>query len=86
MKKITVKMNKSVYLRVSILDISKTLMYKFPCNYIKPKCQYNAKICYMDTDRLIIHIKIEDFYEGIVDGVEKRYDTYNFETDRPLPT
>ena len=39
----------------------------------------------MDTNRFIIHIKIEDFYEGIVNVVEKRYDTYNYEAGRPLP-
>ena len=85
MKKITVKMNKPVYLGLSVLDISKTLMYEFSYDYIKPKCQDNAKICCMDTNRFIIHIKIEDFYEGIVNVVEKRYDTYNYEAGRPLP-
>ena len=50
MKKIKVKMNKPVYLGLSILDISKTLMYEFWYDYIKPEYQYNAKLCYMDTD------------------------------------
>ena len=50
MKKIKVKMNKPVYLGLSILDISKTLMYEFWYDYIKPKYQYNAKLCYIDTD------------------------------------
>ena len=43
-KKIEVKMNKPVYLSLSILEISKTLMYKFWYNYIKPKYQNNAKL------------------------------------------
>ena len=33
----------------------------------------------------IIHIKTENFYVDIADDVEKRYDTSNFEVDRPLP-
>ena len=37
MKKTKVKMNKPVYLGMSIVDISKTLMYKFRYDYIKPK-------------------------------------------------
>ena len=39
MKKIKMKMNKPVYLGTSILDISKTLMCGFWCDYIKPKYQ-----------------------------------------------
>ena len=37
MKNAKVKMNKSIYLAISILDISKTLMYEFLYDYIKPK-------------------------------------------------
>ena len=44
MKKTKVKMNKPVYLGMSILDISKTLMYKFWYHYIKPKYEVRAKI------------------------------------------
>ena len=68
MKKIKVKMNKPVYLGLSILEINKTLMYKFWYGYIKPKYQDDAKLCYMDTDSFIIHIKTEDFYKDIADN------------------
>ena len=57
MKKANVKMNKLVYLGLSISEISKTLMYEFLYDYIKPKYQNNAKLCYMDTDSFIINIK-----------------------------
>ena len=79
-------MNKSVYLGLSILEISKTLMYEFWYDYIKPKYQYNANLCYMGTDNFIIYIKAEDVYEDIANDVEKRFDTSNHEIDRPLPT
>ena len=86
MKKTKVKMNKPVYLGMSILDISKTLMYEFWYDYIKPKYQDRAKLCYMDTDSFVIHIKTEDFYEDIANDVEKWFDTSNYENDkRPLP-
>ena len=65
-------MNKPVYLGFSILGISKTLMYEFWCDYIKPRCQNNAKLCYMDTDSFIIYVKREDFYEDIANNVEKK--------------
>ena len=64
-KKIKVKINKPVYLGMSILDISKTLMYQFWYDYIKPKYKDKAKLCYMDTDSFVIHIETEDFYEDI---------------------
>ena len=86
MKKTKVELNKPVYLGLSILDISKILMYEFWYYYIKPKYQDNAKLCYMDTDSFIINIKTEDFYEDIVDDVEKRFDTSNNECNRPVPT
>ena len=86
MKKIKVKMNKPVYLGLSILEISKTLTYKFWYDYIKPKYQNNAKLCYMDTGSFIINVKTEDFYEEIANDVEKGFDTSNHEVNRPLPT
>ena len=57
MKKIKVKMNKPVYLYLSMLEISKTLKYEFWYDYIKPQYQDNAKLCYMDTESFIINIK-----------------------------
>ena len=68
-EKTKVKMNKPIYLGMSILDISKTLMYEFWYDYIKPKYQDKAKLCYMDTDSFVIHIKTEDFYEDIANDV-----------------
>ena len=58
MKKKKVKINKPAYLGMSILDISKTLMYEFWYDFIKPKYQDRAKLCYMDTDSFVIHIHI----------------------------
>ena len=78
-------MNKPVYLGLPILEISKTLMYEFWYNHIKSKYQNNARICYVDTDSFIIHIKTEYFYLDVADDVKKRYDTSHYEAGRPLP-
>ena len=86
MKMTKVKMNKPVYLALSILEISKTLMYEFWYDYMKPKYGDNVKLCYMDTDSIIMHIRTEDFYKDIANDVEKRFDTTNYEVSRPLPT
>ena len=56
MKKTKVKINKPVYLGQAILDISKTLMYEFWYDYIKPKHPQKAQLCYMNTGSCIIHI------------------------------
>ena len=65
MKKVEVKMNKPIYLGQAILGISKTLMYEFWYDYIKPKYKDKARLCYMDTDSFVTHIKTEDFYKDI---------------------
>ena len=72
---------------MSILDISKTLMYKVWYDYIKPKYEDRAKLCYTDTDSFIIHIITEDFFEDISNDVEAWYDTSNYDENdkRPLP-
>ena len=56
-KKMKVKMKKPVYQGLSILEISKTLIYEFWYDYIKPKYQDNAKLCYMNTGTFIINVK-----------------------------
>ena len=88
MKKVEVKMNKPIYLGQAILDISKTLMYEFWYDYIKPKYGDKARLCYMDTDSFVMHIKTEDFYKDIAGDVERWFDTSNYDKNdkRPLKT
>ena len=95
MKKAKVKMNKPIYLGLSILEISKILMYEFWYDYMKPKYNDDVKLCYMDTDSFIMNIKPNDFYKDIASDVENRFDTSNYEANtsetsalarRPLPT
>ena len=86
-KKTKVKRNKSIYLGMSILDISKTLVCELWYDYIKPKYQGKAKLCYMDTDSFVIYIQTEDFYKNIANDVKKWFDTSNYSKDdnRLLP-
>ena len=81
MKKIKVKMNKPIYLGLSILEISKTLMYEFWYDYMKPKYNDDVKLCYMDTDSFIMNIKTNYFYKDIASDVENRFDTSNYEVN-----
>ena len=86
MKKTKVKMNKPIYLGLSILKISKTLMYEFWYDYMKPKYGNDVKLCYMDMEGFVMNIKTNDFYRDIANDVESRFDTSNYEVNRPLPT
>ena len=85
MRKSQILMNKPIYLGLSILHLSKTVIYKFWYDYIKLKYGKNPKLCYMDTDSFIVHVKADDIYKDITEDVETRFDTSNFELDRPLP-
>ena len=78
-------MNKPVYLGMSILDISKKLLYKLWYDQIKPKYEDRAKLYYMDTDSFIIHIITEDFFEDIASDIKIWFDTNNYdENDKRL--
>ena len=97
MGKIKVVMNKLVYLGRAILDLSKIIMYEFHYDYMVPKYSDRLKLCYMDTDSLVYHIKTEDFYTDIADDVQTRFNTSGYIPDgycvprttewshRPLP-
>ena len=86
MNKTKVKMNKPIYLGLSTLDNSKILRYEFWYDYMKLKYIDNVKLCSMDTDSFIKNIKTEDFYKDIANNAETRFDTSNYEVNRPLPT
>ena len=85
MRKTQILMNKPVYLGLSILDRNKTAVYILVYDYLKPKYDKNAKICYMYTGSFIVHVTTNDIYNDIAEDVKTRFDTSNFELDRPLP-
>ena len=62
-------------------------MYEFWYDYIKPKYQDRAKLCYTDTDSFVIYVKTKDLYKGIclLDYVKKWFDSSNYEDKRLLP-
>ena len=81
-----VYMNKPIYIGQSILDISKTLMYEFYYNYLKPKYGDKVKLCYMDTDSFIFYVETNDFYKDIIPDLNTWFDTskINNKLDRPI--
>ena len=83
MKKTKVHFSRPVYLGMSILDLSKFLMYDFHYNYIWINYGDIAKLVFTDTDSLAYEIRAKDFYEDINPDIEKRFDTSDYPTSHP---
>ena len=88
MKKTSLTMNKPVYLGMSILDLSKIVMFDFHYKYIKPKYGSKAKLLFTDTDSFLYEIQTEDFYKDISGDVKNRFDTSDYPEGHPsgIPT
>ena len=85
MKKEETHKNKSVHLGLSILELSRILMFEFWYDYLKPVFGEKVKLCYMDIDRFNVYIKTCDINKDVAEVVEIRFYTSNYELDRPLP-
>ena len=71
-------MKKPVYLGLSILDLSKTVMYEFWYHYVKPKYGENTKLCYLDRNSFIVDVKTDAVCKDIAEDVEIRSTTSSF--------
>ena len=78
--------NKPAYLGLSILELSKILMYEFWYDYVKPKYCEKSNLCNMDKDSFIVITGTDDTYKNIAEDVETRFDNSNYELDGPLRT
>ena len=76
---------KPVSLGLSILESSKIAICNFWYDYVKPKYVKKAKLCNMDADSFIVYIKTDYIYVDVAKDVEIRFDTSNYELNRPLP-
>ena len=82
MRKTKVWMNKPVYVGMSILDLSKTLMFSFQYEYVKKKWE-KIEVLYSDTDSLVLNIETDDFFKDISGDVKEWFDTNDFPKDHP---
>ena len=57
------KLDKPIYLGMSILDLSKVHMYSFYYDVLKARCKDNVKLIYTDTDSYVLQTFTEDIYE-----------------------
>ena len=78
-----VLLNKPIYVGMSVLDLSKHLMYDFYYNHLKKTYGENVRLLYTDTDSLIIHVTTEDIYADMMKHADL-YDTSNYSPDHQL--
>ena len=78
-----VLLNKPIYVGMSVLDLSKHLMYDFYYNTLKARYGENVRLLYTDTDSLIVHVQTEDIYADMKKNLDE-YDTSNYPADHPL--
>ena len=83
MKKTKLYFNKPVCLVMSILYMSKSLMYDFDYNYIKTKYGDKENLPFTDTDSIAYEIRTKDFYKDINPDIEKRCDTSDYPSNHP---
>jgi len=80
MKRTSTKLFQPVYVGMTILDISKKLMYDFYYNVLKEKYGDKIRLLYCDTDSLIIEVKTNDFYQDMKNDIN-HYDTSDYPLD-----
>ena len=82
-RKEKVLLNKPIYVGMSVLDLSKWLMYNFYYNTLKKNYGDNIRLLYTDTDSVIIHVTTDDIYCDLQANISD-YDTSNYPADHPL--
>jgi hypothetical protein len=82
MKQKEVKLDKPVFIGLTVLELSKLTLYKFYYDYFKLKYP-DAVLLYTDTDSLIINVPTEDIYKDMETELE-HYDPSDYPKDHPL--
>lgn len=74
-------LDKPIYIGFSVLELSKTHMYNFHYNIIKPFYQNRVQLCYTDTDSFVYIINTNDFYKDLKSNLLCYFDTSNYNPD-----
>ena len=84
-RKTKILLSKPVYLDLSVRDLCKSVMSKFRHDRVKPNYGEKARFFCMDTDCFIVYKRTDDIYKDIAEDLKRRFDTSNYELDRPSP-
>ena len=79
----TLTLNKPIYVGLSVLELSKILMYEFHYDYIAPKYGENARLLFTDTDSLCYDIRTDDVYKDWATDIDL-FDTSDYSQDHFL--
>ena len=82
-RKTEVCLSKPIFVGMSVLDLSKMIMFDFYYGHLKALYTDSIQMCYTDTDSVIVHIKTDDVYADMANHLDK-YDISNYPTDHPL--
>ncbi|XP_051162409.1 uncharacterized protein LOC127282278 [Leptopilina boulardi] len=80
LRRLEVLFNKPIYVGLTVLVVSKILMYEFHYDYMQQKYGENCKLLYTDTDSFIYELKCNDVYEIMKQDIDK-FDTFDYPID-----
>ena len=83
MHKNRLMLNRPVYVGMSVLDLSKHLMYDFYYNELKKTYGKRVDLLYTDTDSLLLEIQTKDVYQDMTKNIDL-YDSSNYPTDQSI--
>lgn len=78
MQKTIIQMCKPISVGMTVLELSKVLMYDFYYNFIKPKYGSSVEMVYTDTDSFVLNVKTDSFYTDMLEDIDERYDTSDY--------
>lgn len=71
-------LDKPIYIGFTVLELSRSHMYDFHYNIIKPFYKDRVRLCYTDTDSFIYKIYTNDFYHDLKFNFLQYFDTSNY--------
>ena len=77
-------MNKHDYLGLSILQLSKSVMYEFRYEYVNLKYDGKTKFCYIDKKSFFLSLKTDDIYKDTAKNVERSLETSKYDLNRSV--
>src|SRR2546421_4796598 len=75
--KTEVNLNRPIYISICVLDLSKLCMYQFYYDTLKARYGGRIRLCYTDTDSLLVQIQTDDINADLIDMADQ-FDFSNY--------